>query len=175
MCKTTKKAKPVEVNQPVEVKETQITTPSVTPVAEPIKEEVVVKEEPKKAEPNPDDLRKQVVNEVNAIAEEMVFELGKAQLNGEALKKLDAIANFIKKNPGLDFNIIGYTCDKGSEDANNVLFIQRSTYVKNQLINRGVKSENIKESKGIGSKQPLYVNNSETRSKNRTVRFELSR
>lgn len=174
-CKTAKAPKSVEVPQPLEVKEPQVTTPTVTPVVEPVKEEVVVKEEPKKAEPNPEELKKQAVSEINGMAEEMVFAFGKAQLHGDALKKLDAIADLMKKNPNLAVNVVGYTCDKGSNDANNILSVQRSAYVKNQLIKRGVKPESIKENKGTGSAQPLYDNNSESRSKNRTVRFEVSK
>lgn len=183
LCKTTKAPKPVEVPQPLEAKEPELITPAATPTVEPVKEETAVKEEVKKEEPKQEEVRPastpaktkaQILDELNRLAEKMVFTFGKAQLHGEALAKLDDIADLLKKNPDVAVNIVGYTCDKGPADANNLLSVQRSGYVRNQLIKRGVQSENIKESKGVGAERPLYDNNTELRSKNRTVRFELS-
>lgn len=180
MCKTAKTPKAVEVPQPLEAKAQETITPSVPAAQEPVKEEPVVKEEVKKEEPKqeaaePKKSERQVVDEINRLAEEMVFAFSKAQLHGEALKKIDAIAELMKNNPDMTVNIVGYTCDKGPADANNLLSVQRSGYVRNQLINRGVKPQSIKESKGVGSEKPLYDNNSELRMKNRTIRFELSK
>lgn len=170
MCKTAKAPKPVE--EPVAV------TPTVQPTVEPVKEEPVkvaaepVKEEPKQPEPKKEEVKKDIIPELNAIADEVVFELNQSKLQNEGLSKLDKIADLMKKNPDIVVNIIGHTCNKGTDEVNSILSVRRSTYVRNQLIKRGVKAENINRSKGVGAESPLYDNNSELQSKNRTVRFE---
>jgi type IX secretion system PorP/SprF family membrane protein len=172
MCKTAKTPKPAD--EPVAV------TPTVQPTVEPVKEEPVavaepVKEEPKQPEPKKEEVKKDIIPEMNAIADEVVFDLNKATLNKEGLDKLDKLADLMKKNPELVVNIIGHTCNKGTDDLNERLSLRRSAYVKNQLVRRGVKPANIKESKGVGADSPLYDNNSEQQSKNRTVRFESAK
>jgi type IX secretion system PorP/SprF family membrane protein len=169
MCKTAKTPKPAD--EPVAV------TPTVQPTVEPVKEEPVVvaepaKEEPKQPEPKKEEPKKDIIPEMNAIADEVVFDLNKATLNSGGLEKLDKIADLMKKNPETVINIIGHTCNKGTDELNENLSLRRSAYVKDQLIKRGVKHSNIKESKGVGADSPIYDNNSELQSKNRTVRFE---
>lgn len=169
LCKTAKAPKPAE--EPVAV------TPTVAPTAEPVKEEPVavaepVKEEPKQPEPKKEEVKKDIIPELNAIADEVVFDLNKSTLNKEGLERLDKMAKLMKENPDVVVNIIGHTCNKGTDERNSNLSVSRSAYVKNELIKRGVKAENIKQSKGVGSENPLYDNNSELQSKNRTVRFE---
>lgn len=174
LCKTAKTPKVAEVSPSAETKEPVVTQP-VEPKPEILKEEVVVKEEPKPVTPSKNELEEKVVLDMNLLAEDLVFPLGKSYLQGEALKKLDAVAEIMTKNPDMIVNIMGYTCNKGSGSVNNALSADRSGYVRDQLIKKGVKPENIKNTKGLGSDSPLFDNNSELQSKNRTIRFELSR
>lgn len=172
MCKTAKAPKPAEEKEPV------VTTPTVVP-AEPVKEEAVaVKEEPKeeiKEEPKPQPEKEDILARINAVAEEVVFDLNKSQLDEEGLKKLDEIAALMKKDPELVINVIGHTCNLGTVEHNSMLSVRRATYVRNQLVKRGVNSKNIDRSKGLGEDKAIFDNNSELQSKNRTVRFESAK
>jgi type IX secretion system PorP/SprF family membrane protein len=170
MCKNAKTAKtkeePVVVTPP---------TPTVLPTVEetkeePKKEEVVMVKEETKVEPV-----KVAIEDLNSLAEDVVFDLNKSKLNEDGLKKLDELATLMKKNPTLRLNIIGHTCNKGGKELNELLSVRRATYVRNELIKRGVNSENIDRSKGVGAEQELFDNTSELQSKNRTIRFELAK
>jgi len=167
MCKTAKAPKPAE--EPVAV------TPTVQPTVEAVKEEVIVAQEVKPEEPKKEEVKKDIIPELNAIADKVIFEINKSTLKGEPLTKVDELADLMKKNPDVIINIVGHTCNKGTDELNDMLSIRRSTYVRNQLVKRGVKPENINRSKGVGSDSPLYDNNSELQSKNRTIRFELGK
>jgi len=175
MCKTAKAHKPKKKKEPV------VTTPTVAPVEEPVKEEAPivkdeVKEEVKKEEPkNPVAEKEDILAKMNEIAEEVVFDLNKSQLNEDGLKKLDEIAALMKKDPDLVVNIIGHTCNLGTDERNSILSVRRATYVRNQLVKRGIKSQNIDRSKGVGSDNAIFDNNSEQQRKNRTIRFERSK
>jgi type IX secretion system PorP/SprF family membrane protein len=171
LCRTAKTPKPTEET---------VTTPTVMPTVESVKEEVAVveevkKEEPKKEEPQKELVKKDIIPELNAISDKVIFEINKSTLKGEGFAKLDELANLMKENPEFVVNIVGHTCSKGTDEINNALSIRRSTYVRNQLVKRGVKPENINRSRGVGSENPLYDNNSELQSKNRTIRFELGK
>lgn len=173
MCKTAKPHKPAEEKEPV------VVTPTVTPIVEPVKEEPVavkeeIKEEPKKEEPKPEPVKEKedILAMMNKVAEEVIFDLNKSQLHEEGLKKLDEIAALMKKDPALVINIVGHTCNKGTAELNSLLSVRRATYVRNQLVRRGVNPQNIDRSKGVGADNALFDNNSELQQKNRTVRFE---
>lgn len=176
MCKTAKPHKPAEEKEPV------VVTPSVTPIVEPIKEEPVaikeeVKEEPKKEEPKQEPVKEKedILAMINQVAEEVVFDLNKSQLHEEGLKKLDEIAALMKKDPELVVNIVGHTCNLGTDELNSMLSVRRATYVRNQLVKRGANPKNIDRSKGVGEDNAIFDNNSELQQKNRTVRFESAK
>lgn len=174
LCKTAKPHKPAEEKEPV------VVTPTVTPIVEPIKEEPIaikeeVKEESKKEEPMPVKEKEDILAMINQVAEEVVFDLNKSQLHEEGLKKLDEIAALMKKDPELVINIVGHTCNKGTDELNSLLSVRRATYVRNQLVRRGVNPQNIDRSKGVGADNAIYDNNSELQAKNRTVRFESAK
>lgn len=174
MCKTAKPHKPAEEKEPV------VVSPTVTPIVETVKEEPVaikeeVKEEPKKEEPVPVKEKEDILAMINQVAEEVVFDLNKSQLHEEGLKKLDEIAALMKKDPELVVNIVGHTCNLGTDELNSLLSVRRATYVRNQLVKRGVNPQNIDRSKGVGADNAIFDNNSELQQKNRTVRFESAK
>ena len=116
-----------------------------------------------------------ILDKINILAEEAVFDLNSSQLNAEALKKLDEIADLIKTDPTIKLNIIGHTCSKGPKEFNDLLSVRRANYVRQQLMKRGVKSTNFKRSIGDGSSNPLFDNSSNDQRKNRSIRFALSK
>lgn len=183
LCKNAKPGKPKDEA----VASSAQTIPAVEPVKEePLKEEIVVKEEFTATEPTkeevavtkeeatPEPVKEDVLAQMNKVAEGVVFDLNKAQLNEDGLKKLAEIATLMKKDPKLIVNVVGHTCNKGTDAVNNALSVRRAAYVKSQLVKRGANPENINRSKGVGSENALYDNSSDQQKKNRTVRFELS-
>jgi type IX secretion system PorP/SprF family membrane protein len=118
-------------------------------------------------------VKEDILAKINILAEEAVFDLNSSQLNAEALKKLDEIADLIKTDSSIKLNIIGHTCSKGTKEFNDLLSVRRANYVRQQLMKRGVKSTNFKRSIGDGSSNPLFDNSSNNQSKNRSIRFAL--
>jgi outer membrane protein OmpA-like peptidoglycan-associated protein len=118
-------------------------------------------------------VKEDILDKINILAEEAVFDLNSSQLNAEALRKLDEIAALIKTDPSIKLNIIGHTCSKGPKEFNDLLSVRRANYVRQQLMKRGVKSTNFKRSIGDGSSNPLFDNSSNDQRKNRSIRFAL--
>lgn len=195
MCRTPKPSLPAE--EPTAAKEETVApTPSVTDLdkkpeepkkeeavvkEEPKKEEVIVKEEPVKVEPVKIEPKPETVSpedalvKMNKLAEEVLFEFNKSQLSENELNKLDKLAAIMKSSPELKINVIGHSCNIGTKEVNDLLSIRRATYVRNELVKRGVNPKNIKRSIGVGAEKELYSNETEeTKRKNRTVRFEGS-
>jgi type IX secretion system PorP/SprF family membrane protein len=133
----------------------------------------VEKTEEQKAKENL--VKDDILDKINILAEEAVFDLNSSQLNAEALKKLDEIAALIKTDPSIKLNIIGHTCSKGTKEFNDLLSVRRANYVRQQLMKRGVKTTNFKRSIGDGSSNPLFDNSSNDQRKNRSIRFALSK
>lgn len=176
LCRTAKTAKPKDEA----VAATNTNTPTVIavqeePVKEEIKPEPVKEPAPVKEEVKPEPVKEDVLAQMNSVAEEVVFEINKSQLDNAGLKKLDEIATLMKKDPKLVVNVVGHTCNKGTDKINDALSVRRAAYVKAQLVKRGANPENINRSKGVGSENALYDNNSEQQQKNRTVRFESAK
>ncbi len=172
MCKTTKNPKPKEEPMVVTPPASTIQPTVIETTEEVKKEETVVIEEPK-TEPTKEKLPEATLEDMNQLASEVVFDLNKSQLNEEGLKKLEDIAKIMNQDPTLKINIVGYTCNKGGKEINDIISVRRATYVRNELIKRGVNPENINRS--IGTEKEIFDNNSENQSKNRTVRFELAK
>ena len=146
-------------------------TKSISKESDSIVEVAKAKEQKEKENLVKDD----ILDKINILAEEAVFDLNSSQLNAEALKKLDEIADLIKTDPTIKLNIIGHTCSKGPKEFNDLLSVRRANYVRQQLMKRGVKSTNFKRSIGDGSSNPLFDNSSNDQRKNRSIRFALSK
>ena len=144
-------------------------TKSISKESDSIVEVAKAKEQKEKENLVKDD----ILDKINILAEEAVFDLNSSQLNAEALKKLDEIADLIKTDPTIKLNIIGHTCSKGPKEFNDLLSVRRANYVRQQLMKRGVKSTNFKRSIGDGSSNPLFDNSSNDQRKNRSIRFAL--
>lgn len=162
--------------------------PTPTTAAEPVKEEApLANETPKtdavvtedaKTEVPPQPAaevvapKEDVLELMNQAAEDVVFDINKSTLDEAGLKKLDDIVALMKRDPSLRVNIVGHTCNLGTDELNSLLSVRRATYVRHQMIKRGAKSQNIDRSKGVGAENALYDNASELQRKNRTIRFE---
>lgn len=79
----------------------------------------------------------------------------------------------MKQYPDIKINCIGHTCDRGTDDANMKVGLQRAEAAKDYLVKNGIASDRIStESKG--SREPMVPNNSEeNRRLNRRVEFNV--
>ena len=174
ICKTSKPKEVKEVKEVV-VKATPIDTlPTISPIVEETKEEPK-KDSIVKIEAAEVETPVVTIDKLNKIAEEVVFDINQFELNEIALKKVDDLAILLKINPSLKVNIIRYASSKGSAEVraeNDLLSIRRVTYLRAELTNRGVKSENISCGISRNAEKALFDNSNEQQSASRTVRFE---
>jgi type IX secretion system PorP/SprF family membrane protein len=154
-------------------------TPTIEPVIEPTSTKLIAnkKEEPiplntSKIESSIVETTDGLITKLNKIAEEIVFDLNKAQLTSDGLKRLDTITLIFKNNPTLKVHVVGHTCNIGNEELNQKLSVKRSVYTSEQLIKRGVNPKNIIKSIGVGAENALFDNTGEKQLKNRTLRFK---
>jgi len=105
------------------------------------------------------------------------FKIGSSKIPAELGYKLDAFAEYMKKNPDFNAKLIGHTSrEPGSRAPFNLKLSQKRAYIfKKELIKRGVSSRRLK-SEGRGFSEPVADNMTETgRLANRRVEIELTR
>lgn len=157
------KPEPIVVSPPV--KEEPVAVKQESKKVEPVKVE-----EPKKVEPVVEikkaEVYKTSIADINNLAESISFGVGKTTLDAEGLKKLNAIAEALKKAPDLKVSIEGRASPDGNKALNDALSLKRAEYVKAELIKRGINPNNLKGTVGVGSDKATS-----TQQNNRTVRF----
>ncbi len=84
---------------------------------------------------------------------EIHFDFESAKIKPESYPYLNALADYLKHNPSLKFEIIGHTDLHGTHEFNYELSLDRANSVKNYLIARGL-DKNRFTVKGAGKKQP---------------------
>lgn len=114
--------------------------------------------------------------EIQVVAKKLVldpiyFENNKAVILENSYAPLDAVAEWLVKNPDITLRIEGHTDDVGNDAKNLRLSKQRAASVVEFLVSRGVDKSRLK-SNGFGEKKPIAPNDSEAgRAKNRRVEF----
>ncbi|WP_255208154.1 MULTISPECIES: OmpA family protein [unclassified Myxococcus] len=99
------------------------------------------------------------------------FPVGQSTLSDEELRNLDAVADYLKANPGVSLRIEGHTDSTGPDELNRTLSQERADAVRTHLIQRGVASSRL-TAKGYGPDRPLTTNDTpEGRGTNRRVEF----
>lgn len=98
------------------------------------------------------------------------FASGSAEITPGFYAELDEIAAWMVKSPEYKFFIAGYADQQGGEAVNAPLSKERAISVKNYLISKGVKDENILTG-GFGSENP--VENKFRSKRNRRVEIYL--
>lgn len=87
------------------------------------------------------------------------FDLDKFNLTTDATSSLDS---FIALNKtGIKIKLYGHTDIMADYDYNDALSLKRTHAVKNYLVQKGFKAENIVEEKGFGKRRPLNRNHGE--------------
>ncbi|TRX35246.1 OmpA family protein, partial [Flavobacterium restrictum] len=101
-------------------------------------------------------------------ARSIYFDSGKSTLKGgETPARLDAMKEILKNYPNAKFSIEGHTDSTGSTKMNQKLSEDRAATVKNALVERGIKADNLNVV-GYGESKPMETNKTKSgKAKNR--------
>ena len=101
------------------------------------------------------------------------FKLSSADIDSQAVEKINKIAEVVLKNPHLEIKIEGYADSYGDYNFNKKLSQFRCNIVKSYLIAKGIANSSI-TAIGFGSDRPLGDNKTrEGRRKNRRVEIKV--
>ena len=105
------------------------------------------------------------------VTNNILFETGKATLKSESMAEIQKVADYMKKNPSVRFEVQGHTDNQGSDAINDPLSQQRAEAVVKALESLGCDPFNMR-AVGKGSHEPVASNaTDEGRAKNRRVEF----
>ena len=105
------------------------------------------------------------------VTNNILFETGKATLKSESMAEIQKVADYMKKNPSVRFEVQGHTDNQGSDAVNDPLSQQRAEAVVKALEGLGVDGFNLR-AVGKGSHEPVADNKTDAgRAKNRRVEF----
>lgn len=94
-------------------------------------------------------------------------------LTEENKAELDKVAEILLRNPELEIELLGHSCDIGETEAKYIIGIQRAKAVEQYLVYKGVDAKHIYVH-SCADKKPLVPNNSpENRAQNRRVEFKV--
>ena len=132
--------------------------------------ETMVPLAPKEADEN------SLTEEEKAVLSKTVnFELNSNQLDEPSQTFLNKVAGILNGKPNLRVRLTGHSCDKGPEQFNETLSLQRAQAVQQYLEEKGLNPDRV-EVIGMGERQPLHPNSTrEGRIQNRRVVFEVIR
>jgi len=105
------------------------------------------------------------------VTNNILFVTGKADLKPESMTEIQKIANYMKKNPTVRFEVQGHCDNQGTDAVNDPLSQKRAEAVVKALEGLGVDGFNLK-AVGKGSHEPVADNKTEEgRAQNRRVEF----
>ena len=105
------------------------------------------------------------------VTNNILFETGKATLKPESMTDIQAVADYMKKNPSVRFEVQGHCDNQGSDKVNDPLSQQRAEAIVAELVKLGVDEWNLR-AVGKGSHEPVADNSTEAgRAQNRRVEF----
>ena len=105
------------------------------------------------------------------VTNNILFETGKATLKPESMADIQAVADYMKKNPSVRFEVQGHCDNQGSDSVNDPLSQKRAEAIVAELVKLGVDEWNLR-AVGKGSHEPVADNSTEEgRAKNRRVEF----
>ncbi len=108
-----------------------------------------------------------------ATVNNLFFDLGKASLKPESEPELKRILQVMNENKNLVIEISGHTDNKGTDEINNKLSLERANAVKDNLLKGGIDTSRIR-TKGYGKTKPKADNATEEgRQINRRVEIEI--
>ena len=105
------------------------------------------------------------------VTNNILFDTGKATIKPESQPEIEKVAEYMKANPTVRFEVQGHTDNQGSDKVNDPLSQQRAEAVVKALEGLGVDGFNLR-AVGKGSHEPVADNKTEEgRAKNRRVEF----
>jgi outer membrane protein OmpA-like peptidoglycan-associated protein len=133
------------------------------------------------------DLRAQLLDQLNRILDtrdtprglvvsmgDVLFALGKYDLQPEAREKLAKQSGVVLSHPGLDLAVGGYTDNIAGEELNQKLSEKRAESVRTYLVAQGLTDSSV-TSQGFGMTMPVADNaKADGRQKNRRVEIVVS-
>ena len=103
------------------------------------------------------------------VIDDVNFDFDKSTLRPTAASTLDQVADDLRKQPDVDYEIAGFTDSIGSQAYNQGLSERRAGAVRDYLVGQGVGSSQL-TTRGYGDSNPVESNaNKEGRAKNRRV------
>ena len=109
-----------------------------------------------------------------SVAETVLFPTGQATVNEEYKGLIDLAVELMESQPKTILRIVGHTDDRGPEDVNLQLSVDRAKAVAAEIERRGVEGSRLSVD-GRGETEPIMTNDSEEgRSANRRVEFLIS-
>ena len=105
------------------------------------------------------------------VTNNILFDTGKATLKEESMTDIKAVAEYMKANPSVRFEVQGHCDNQGSDSVNDPLSQKRAEAIVAELVKLGVDEWNLR-AVGKGSHEPVADNNTEAgRAQNRRVEF----
>ena len=120
---------------------------------------------------NKKSIEEQMAETGQFVTNNILFKTGKADLETASMIEIMKVADFMKKNPNVRFEVQGHTDNQGSDKINDPLSQKRAETIVKALEELGVDGFNLK-AVGKGSHEPIADNSTEVgRALNRRVVF----
>ncbi len=117
------------------------------------------------------DLYDRIMSEGKYVTRGILFEVNKAEINGESMGVINKMVKLMKKHEDLNFRIEGHTDSDGDDSFNQKLSEDRADAIVNMMIQLGIDASRL-ESKGWGESSPESDNSTpEGKANNRRVEF----
>ncbi|PCJ28394.1 MAG: hypothetical protein COA97_01850 [Flavobacteriales bacterium] len=170
ICKVKEDKPRVESSVPLIIEPEPAVEPEPIPEPEPVIEPEPVVDPvplPEPKDPSLTDIERDV------FKNDISFGLGDVSMKPSSIVKLNEMVKIMKLHPNIKLEIIGHSCDKGSDLRKEVISTTRAENVKRYMVKKGIDGSRI-ESTGASDSKPLSPNTTEeNRSKNRRVHFLL--
>lgn len=116
-------------------------------------------------------LYNRLATEGKIITYGITFDIGKATIKPQSMTEINRIAQLMKDNADLKFEVQGHTDNTGTVAGNQKLSEQRAQAIVAKLVEMGIAANRL-TAKGMGQSAPLADNSTdEGRAKNRRVEF----
>jgi OOP family OmpA-OmpF porin len=170
------KAQPAPKPEPVPEPVAQpAPAPAPAPMPEPKPEPVAqpAPVEPALKTPQAAQLEKAQPGDVVVILEGVNFEFDSARLRPDALVILDEAVTVLNRRKDISVDVVGHTCNIGTEQYNQGLSERRAKSVYDYFVGKGIAADRL-TTQGYGETRPAYRNATrEGRAKNRRVELHV--
>lgn len=104
----------------------------------------------------------------------LYFKFDSPSVTEDSYEELRALANFMQQNSSAIIEIIGHTDNRGKEDVNQKVSLERAEAIVKYLVKKGIASDRL-IAKGLGEEKPLATNDDEEdgRELNRRTEFRV--